>query len=79
MDSLQARKLDVIEYLKGLTDENVFKVIEEFVNKSKSGKVKTYEPYTVDEMVSRAAEANADYLAGNYKSQDDLEKESENW
>jgi len=79
MDDLQVRKLNVIEYLKELTDENIFKVIEEFVNKSKSGKVKTYKPFTVDEMVIRAEEANADYLAGNFMSQEELEKESDNW
>ena len=33
---LQTRKLNIIEYLIGLTDESVFNVFEEIVNESKN-------------------------------------------
>lgn len=77
--NLQTRKLNVIEYLIGLTDENIFRVIEDMVNKSKSGERQTYKPFTQQELIKRAKKSNDDYLAGNFKDQEQLEIESKNW
>jgi len=76
---LQTRKLNVIEYLIGLTDESIFNVFEEIVNESKSGRTKTNKPFTRQELIERAKKSNHDYLAGNFKDQEQLETESKNW
>ena len=76
---LQTRKLNVIEYLIGLTDEKIFRVIEDVVNKSKSGDRNTYRPFTKQELLERAKKSNDDYFAGNFKDQEQLEIESKNW
>ena len=73
--SLQARKLSLIEYLISLKDEKILKKIEiaviEFKEKSSF--------FSDEEIVLRAEEANSDYLKGNYKTQEEVEKESEDW
>jgi len=76
---LQTRKLNVIEYLIGLTDESIFSVFEKIVNESKSGETKTNRPFTRQKLIERAKKSNHDYLAGNFKDQEQLETESKNW
>jgi len=76
---LQTRKLNVIEYLIGLTDESIFSVFEEIVNKSKSRGTTTNKPFTQQKLIERAKKSNHDYLAGNFKDQEQLEAESKNW
>ncbi len=76
---LQTRKLNVIEYLIGLTDESIFSVFEEIVNESKSGGAKTNKPLTQQDLIERARKSNHDYLVGDFKDQEQLETESKNW
>lgn len=76
---LQTRKLNVIEYLIGLTDENLFSVFEKIVNESKSRETKTNRAFTRQELIERAKKSNHNYLAGNFKDQEHLEIESKNW
>ena len=76
---LQTRKLNVIEYLIGLTDESIFSAFEEIVNESKSKGSKTDRSFTRQELIERAQKSNHDYLAGNIKDQDQLKAESKNW
>lgn len=76
---IQTRKLNIIEYLIGLNDENIFKVIEDIINRSKEGKDIRYKSFTQEELIKRAEESNTDYLAGNYTDQDQLEITSANW
>ena len=76
---LQTRKLNVIEYLIGLTDESVFRVFEEIVNESKSTGSRTNSPFTRQDLIERAKKSNNDYIAGNVKDQEQLETESKNW
>ena len=76
---LQTRKLNVIEYLIGLTDESIFSVFEDIVNESKSGGTKANRPFTRQELIERAKKSNHDYLAGNFKDQEQLESEARNW
>ena len=76
---LQTRKLNVIEYLIGLKDENIFSIFEEIVNESKSRDTKINKPFTQQELIKRANKSNHDYLAGKFKEQEQLETESKNW
>lgn len=72
---LQTRKLNLIQYLLNLQDENLFNKIESFI----ITKEKDLKPFTKDELVARAEKSNQDYLEGKFISQDELETQSENW
>ena len=74
---LQTRKLNIIEYLIGLTDEAVFNVIEKIINESKNKSVS--KRFTQQKLIERAVKSNQDYQAGNIKDQNKLEAESKNW
>ena len=74
---LQARKLNIIEYLIGLTDETVFNLIEKIINESKNASAN--KSFTQQELIERAQISNQDYLSGNFKDQKQLEAESKNW
>jgi hypothetical protein len=78
---LQTRKLKAIEYLIGIRDETIFGKIESIiVEEQKHQSVpRKMNPLSVKQLVDRAKESNQDYLAGKYKTQEQLEKESENW
>ena len=76
---LQTRKLNVIEYLIGLKDESIFSVFEKIVDESKSEGTKTYRTFSKQELIDRAKKSNLDYLAGNFKDQEQLETESKDW
>lgn len=73
--SLQARKLNLIEFLISLKDERLFSKIENSVLDIKE----EFTVFSEEELILRAEEANSDYLKGNYKTQEELEKESDNW
>lgn len=73
---IQARKLNLIEYLVSLKDEKILKKIEKLVLEIKESKLHVF---TEDELILRAEEANLDYQNGNFSTQEDLEKESQNW
>ncbi len=76
---LQTRKLDVIAYLIGLKDEDLFQVIEDVVNKSRAAKRQPLKIFTRQDLVERAKKSNDDYVAGNFIDQEDIELESKNW
>jgi len=76
---LQTRKLNAIEYLIHLQDENEFKKIEETIFKTKNIREKALKPLTKKQLIERANKSNKDYLAGKYKSQEQLEIESQKW
>lgn len=76
--NLQTRKLNLIEYLIGLQDENTLGIIEETINKTKDLS-QTFKPFTQEELIKRAKKSNDDYLSGNFKTQEQLEIESKNW
>jgi hypothetical protein len=73
--SLQARKLSLIEYLISIKDEKILKRIEKSVLELKE----EFNVFSEQELILRAEEANSDYLKGDYKIQEELEKESDNW
>lgn len=76
---LQTRKLNAIEYLIHLQDEEVFKKIEETIFKTKDVRKKAFKPFTEKQLIERARKSNKDYLAGKYKTQEQLEIESQKW
>jgi hypothetical protein len=74
--NLQVRKLNAIEYIIGLKDEKVFSKIESAIMESQQARLK---PFTQKQLIDRAKQANQEYLAGLCKTQEQIEKESENW
>lgn len=70
---LQTRKLNAIEYLIGLEDEQILSRIESIISEPKRKK------YTEEELIQRAEEANEDYKSGRYRSQEELEEDSKKW
>ncbi len=78
---LQTRKLNAIEYLIGLHDEKIFRKIEStIIEVQKQQTVRqSVKPLTVRQLADRANRSTKDYLSGKFKTQEQLEKESENW
>jgi hypothetical protein len=74
--NLQVRKLNAIEYIIGLKDEKVFSKIESAIIESQQARLN---PFTQKQLIDRSKQANKEYLAGTCKTQEQLEKESENW
>jgi len=84
---LQTRKLKAINYLAGIQDEKVFSKIEYFnpLTIQPSNHLPTLQapcskpPLTHEQLIERANRSTTDYLSGKFKTQEQLEKESENW
>jgi hypothetical protein len=78
---LQTRKLNAIEYLIGLHDEKIFRKIEStIIEVQKQQTVRqSVKPLTVRQLADRANRSTKDYLSGKFKTQEQLEKDSENW
>jgi tryptophan 2,3-dioxygenase len=77
---LQTRKLKAIEYLIGLRDEKMFRKIEFTIEEVRNLETvrKNARPLTAEQLVDRAKRSNNDFLSGRFKTQEELEKESEN-
>lgn len=78
---LQTRKLNAIEYLAGLRDEKIFRKIESTITEVQKAQIekRIVKPFTQKQLIERAKQAEQDYLSGKYKTQEQLEEESENW
>ena len=76
---LQTRKLNAIEYIAGLEDENILNSIELTIIENKVRKDRKLKPFTQKQLLSRAEKANKDYQVGKVKTQEFLEKESKSW
>ena len=76
---LQTRKLNAIKFLMHLKDEDVFRKIEETILKAKVINKKTFKPFSEKQLIERAGKSNNDYLAGKFKTQEQLEIESKKW
>lgn len=70
---LQARKLNLIEYLLHITDEKVFDKIESLIKGNEP-----QDPFTQEEMIARAQKANEDFEAGRVLTTEELEEEMKN-
>ncbi len=77
--NIQTRKLNAIEYLIHLQDEEVLNKIEEEIQKNIAISRKIVKPFSENELLQRAIKSNEDYLSGNFKSQEQLEIESTKW
>lgn len=75
---LQTRKLNVIEYLIRLQDDNMIQEIENLISKSKIHD-KNFQQLTEDDLLNRAVKSNIQYESGEFVDQDELEKESKSW
>jgi hypothetical protein len=76
---LQTRKLNAIEYIAGLQDENIFNNIELAIFENKIRNERKLKPFTRKQLISRAEKSNKNYQTGKYQTQEALEKESETW
>lgn len=78
---LQTRKLNAIKYLISLQDEKAFSKIESTILESQNPQEvkRDLKPFTQKQVLARAKQSNKDYQAGKFKTQEQLEKESENW
>jgi hypothetical protein len=77
---IQTRKYSLIEYLIRLSDETILSKIETAISSVKKNKIEQkIEPFTQVQLLNRARKSNDEYLAGNYKTQEQVEKESANW
>ncbi len=78
-ESLQLRKMSLIEYLLGVHDEKTFAKIESTILKS----LKTIKPtdivFTKHDVIERAEFSNNQIKKGHVLTQKDLENQSNNW
>jgi len=71
--NLQARKLDLIEYLIQINDEKVVNQIERLIVQPKRI------PFSQVELISRTNQSKLDYQSGKIKTQEHLEADSRRW
>jgi len=76
---LQTRKLDIIGYLIGIQDEKTFNRIEASIRETQLTDNRKIKRFTKKQLIYRAKRANQDYIAGRFKTQEQLELESEKW
>lgn len=74
---LQTRKLNIITGLAQLQDESLFEKIENL--SFKNDKNTKFNPFAVNEFISRIEKSEDNFLNGKFKTQEELEKISENW
>jgi len=75
--NIQDRKLNIIEQLIILNDEDVFKQVEEIIDSSlKRPQLKRF---TKQELVNRAKIANANIANSETYTQDEAEKLAQSW
>ena len=76
---LQTRKLNLITYLAQVQDEFFFEKIESYILRKSKEKNLEFKPFTTDELLKRIEKSEQDFENGRFKTQDELEKISENW
>lgn len=76
----QTRKLHLISYLAQVQDESILDKIESLILKREiEDSESDSKPFKVEEFVDRIKKSEDDIKIGNYRTQADLEKLSENW
>ena len=76
--NIQSKKLNLIEHLMLLQDENILKKIEKML-RLPAKKESSHKAMTLDEFYARVEESEKAIRQGKVISQKDLEKEAENW
>ncbi len=62
-----------------LQDENIFRKMEELINKSLNPNDEPIRRFTKKELIERAKKSNVDYQAGKVRTQEQLEADSKSW
>ena len=77
--NLQLKKLELIEWIAQTSDTDVISKMDK-IRKSYISKTKDeVKPMSLDEFYSSIEDAEKDIKSGRVYSQDEVEKESENW
>jgi hypothetical protein len=78
---IQTRKLRAIEYLIGLHDEKGLRKIESTIDEiQKLHAIRNnLKPISQEQLIVRAKRSSSDYDLGKFKTQEQIEQESENW
>jgi len=76
---LQTRKLNANGYLTNLQDDKVLAKIEAVIDSVRERKDNKLKLFTKKQLIDRAKQSNLDYSAGRFKSQEQIELDSENW
>jgi hypothetical protein len=79
ISDIQTRKLHVIEDIIQSQDESIISRIEAVIRRSKSELSSTTGRFTKEEMIDRMIQSEEDIRCGRIVSQENLEKQSENW
>jgi hypothetical protein len=67
---LQTRKLNAIEYIAGLEDEDIFNKIELTILENKVRSERKLKPFSRKQIIERAENSNRDYKSGKFKTQE---------
>lgn len=70
---LQTRKLNAIQYLAGVKDENVLSKIEAIIEEVQQPS------FTKEQLIERAKRSSEDYASGKFMTQEQLEQDAEKW
>lgn len=76
---LQTRKLNLISYLAQIKDELLIDKLENYILKREVEHNPDLKPFTFDELLKRIEKSELDIKNGNLKSQEEVERISENW
>ena len=76
---LQTRKLNAIGYLTNIQDVKTLAKIEAVIDSVRERKDNKLKLFTKKQLIDRAKQSNLDYSAGRFKSQEQIELDSENW
>jgi hypothetical protein len=74
---IQAKKLNLIEWLIQIKDESIINTIDLY--RKKINKEDAKKAMTIEELYAVLEDSESDYKAGKTTSIEDLKKESENW
>ncbi len=74
---IQDRKLNIIEQLIILNDDDVFKQVEDIINNSLNRPI--ISKFSMTELKNRAKKSNEEIKNGNLISQEDIETQSQSW
>ncbi len=74
--SINDRKLNIIENVPLIKDDELIKKIEKLISKSVSNE---FQEPTKEYLITKAKQANKDIKEGSYKTISDLESEIKKW
>ena len=78
--NIQATKLDVMQKILAVTKESIIEKINKILDKEMIvGYTVEGKPLTKEAYNKRLQKAEAQIQSGNYVTQEEIEKESENW